>query len=92
MTILEMLEQSALLTVLGMAIVFFFLWIMIICVNLTGKLVHKMGWDKDIPASETAPPKQHEGTVKPDLIAVLSAAVQEYRKTESTGAGKSQGV
>ena len=46
MTIIEMLEQSALLTVLGMAIVFAFLWFMILCVNLTAKLVHKMGWDR----------------------------------------------
>ncbi|MDR0583070.1 MAG: OadG family protein [Treponema sp.] len=48
MTITEMLEQSALLTVLGMAIVFAFLWFMIICVNVTAKLVHKMGRDKDV--------------------------------------------
>jgi oxaloacetate decarboxylase gamma subunit len=80
MTILEMLEQSAVLTVLGMAIVFLFLWLMIICVNLTGRLIHKMGWDKDVPAPETAPPKQPDGTVKPDIVAVISAAVQEYRK------------
>jgi oxaloacetate decarboxylase gamma subunit len=80
MTILEMLEQSALLTVLGMTIVFLFLWIMVICVNLTGKLVHKMDWDKDIPVSETAPSKHPEGTAKSDLIAVISAVVREYRK------------
>jgi oxaloacetate decarboxylase gamma subunit len=55
MTILEMLEQSAVLTFLGMAVVFLFLWLMIICVNLTGRLIHQMGWDKDILASETVP-------------------------------------
>jgi oxaloacetate decarboxylase gamma subunit len=85
MTIHEMLEQSALLTVLGMTIVFLFLWIMIICVNLVSRLIHKMGWDKDISASETVSPKHPDGAAKSDLIAVISAAVQEYRKAESTG-------
>jgi sodium pump decarboxylase gamma subunit len=48
MTIAEMLGQSAILMVLGMTVVFAFLWFMIICVNMTAKLVHKMGWDKDV--------------------------------------------
>jgi oxaloacetate decarboxylase gamma subunit len=80
MTIPEMLEQSALLTVLGMVIVFLFLWIMIICVNLTGRLFHKTGLDKDTPDSETAPRKGPGGAVKPDIIAAITAAVREYRK------------
>jgi oxaloacetate decarboxylase gamma subunit len=47
MTILEMLQQSTILTVLGMAVVFLFLWMMIVCVNAVGKLIHKMGWDRE---------------------------------------------
>jgi oxaloacetate decarboxylase gamma subunit len=82
MTILEMLEQSTILTVLGMAVVFLFLWLMIICINLTGKLIHKMNWDKDVSPSETTPPKHPEGTANSNVIAAISAAVQEYRKTE----------
>ena len=82
MTILEMLEQSAVLTVLGMAVVFAFLWIMIICINLTGKLVHKMGWDKDIEQPKYEPPKSSSGTVKPEIITAISAAVTEFRKNE----------
>ncbi|MDR0707188.1 MAG: OadG family protein [Treponema sp.] len=82
MTIFEMLEQSAVLTILGMAVVFCFLWLMIICVNLMSRLVHKMGWDKDIPPSETVPPKRPGETAKPDVIAVISAAVRDYRKNE----------
>jgi Na+-transporting methylmalonyl-CoA/oxaloacetate decarboxylase gamma subunit len=39
MSISEMLKQSAILTALGMAIVFAFLAFMIVCVNLVGKLV-----------------------------------------------------
>jgi oxaloacetate decarboxylase gamma subunit len=77
MTIMEMLEQSAVLTVLGMAVVFIFLWIMIICVNLTGKAIHKMGMDKDVqqpPAARTVDPSE--------LTAAITAAVNEYRKGE----------
>jgi Na+-transporting methylmalonyl-CoA/oxaloacetate decarboxylase gamma subunit len=36
MTIFEMLQQSAVLTILGMTVVFVFLWIMVVCVNLSG--------------------------------------------------------
>ena len=35
MTIMEMLQQSVFLTVLGMAVVFVFLWLMIVCMVLT---------------------------------------------------------
>jgi oxaloacetate decarboxylase gamma subunit len=83
MTILEMLEQSAVLTALGMAVVFFFLWVMIICINLTGKLVHKIGWDKDIQSSETMASKHPDRTAKSNVVAAISVAVQEYRKTET---------
>jgi oxaloacetate decarboxylase gamma subunit len=78
MTILEMLKQSMLLAVMGMGVVFLFLWIMIICVNVTGSVIHKMGWDKDIAVSGTS--KQPDKTS--GLVAVISAAVQEYQKTE----------
>jgi sodium pump decarboxylase gamma subunit len=57
MTIIEMLQQSAILTILGMAVVFLFLWIMILCVSAVGKLIHNIERDKDKqqrPASGTS--------------------------------------
>jgi oxaloacetate decarboxylase gamma subunit len=78
---MEMLEQSAILTVLGMTVVFVFLWIMIVCVNLAGKTIHKLGLDKDIKQPPTYPPAQ-TGT-PPEITAVIGAAVTEYRKNES---------
>ncbi|MDR3343673.1 MAG: OadG family protein [Treponema sp.] len=69
MTIAEMLQQSAILTVLGMVIVFAFLWLMIICVNLVGKLVHSLG-------------KNANRAVTPEITAAITAAVTEYRKNE----------
>ena len=82
MTILEMLQQSAVLAVLGMAVVFVFLWIMIVCVNLTAKLIRKAGWDKDIEKPQYQPPPKTSGTVPPEITAAISAAVTEYRKKE----------
>jgi oxaloacetate decarboxylase gamma subunit len=80
MTILEMLGQSTLLAIFGMAIVFLFLWIMIICVDLMGLLIRKMCWDN---TALSAASSKHPGrTEKSDIIAAITAAVQEYRKTE----------
>jgi oxaloacetate decarboxylase gamma subunit len=80
MTIAEMLEQSALLTLLGMSMVFSFLWIMIIGVTWVGKLVHALGLDKDVqPESETA--KNASGSGAPE-IAAIAAAITEYRSRE----------
>ncbi|MDR2136135.1 MAG: OadG family protein [Treponema sp.] len=79
MTILEMLQQSAILTVLGMAIVFLFLWVIIVCVNVVGKLIRTAGLDKDIQQPKTGTPKAAPG-VTPEVTAAISAAVTEYRK------------
>ncbi|GAB6391340.1 MAG: oxaloacetate decarboxylase, gamma subunit [Treponematales bacterium] len=80
MTIVEMLQQSGILTLLGMAIVFAFLWLMIICVNVTGKLVHAFGADKDVQAR-----KETDGTVSAakagETTAAITAAVTGYRRT-----------
>jgi oxaloacetate decarboxylase gamma subunit len=80
MTIVEMLEQSVVLTILGMAVVFAFLWLMIVCVNLMGKVIHKIGLDKDVNQAQA--PAARTGT-PPQVTAAISAAVNEYRKTEA---------
>ena len=80
MTIFDMLEQSVVLTVLGMAVVFTFLWLMVICVNLTSKLIAKISRDKDAPQ-----PGSENSTntgAQPGHIAAISAAVTEYQKGE----------
>jgi oxaloacetate decarboxylase gamma subunit len=80
MTIIEMLQQSAILTLLGMAVVFMFLWLMIICVNMTGRLIHRMNWDMDVRPQEPAISAQNDGTAAPEIAAAITAAVTEYRK------------
>ncbi|MFA6938039.1 MAG: OadG family protein [Treponema sp.] len=39
MTILEMLKQSGILTLLGMGVVFAFLVVMILCMNFSSKII-----------------------------------------------------
>jgi oxaloacetate decarboxylase gamma subunit len=86
MTIVEMLEQSGVLTLLGMGIVFAFLAILIVCVTLMGKVVHALGADKDItqsqPARPSAPPANSAAKTAA-VTAAITAAVNEYQKTEN---------
>ncbi|MDR0525783.1 MAG: OadG family protein [Spirochaetaceae bacterium] len=83
MTILEMFQQSALLTLIGMAVVFGFLWLMIFCINAIAKLIHTLGLDKDIqPSSTVKTPEKNPAELSPEGIAAISAAVTEYRKTK----------
>ena len=82
MTIIEMLEQSGVLTILGMAVVFAFLWIMIICVSFTGKLVKAFGLDKEKGGENSQETEGTSGKATTGVIAAISAAVSEFRKKE----------
>jgi oxaloacetate decarboxylase gamma subunit len=78
MTIVEMLGQSGILTVLGMGVVFSFIVIMIIAMGLMQKLVHALKLDvaaEAVPAAATA---AIPAAVKDDkaLIAAIAAAVR----------------
>jgi oxaloacetate decarboxylase gamma subunit len=78
---MDMLEQSGVLTLLGMGVVFSFLVILILGVTLAGKCIHALGADKD-PERPARPVSG--GGVRPDNAAVtaaISAAVNEYQKT-----------
>ena len=87
MTIMEMLEQSGVLTLLGMGIVFSFLVIMVLCVTAMGKIIHALGVDKDaaapVPGSSAIAGGASPGSVparKSAVTAAIVAAVNEYRK------------
>ena len=84
MTIMEMLGQSGVLSVLGMSVVFGFLIIMVVSVTLMGKIVHALGVDKDVTQS----PKSVTGTSAANstaITAAISAAVTEYQKNIEGG-------
>jgi oxaloacetate decarboxylase gamma subunit len=82
MTILEMLQQSAVLTMLGMTIVFVFLALLVYCINLTGKLINRVNPESDIENPKTDSPLAKE-TAQPEIIAAISVAVNEYRNGTS---------
>jgi oxaloacetate decarboxylase gamma subunit len=80
MTITVMLEQSGVLTLLGMGIVFSFLIILIIAISGVGKIINALKLNKDlIPHALAAVPS---ASADASLVtAAISAAVKEYRKT-----------
>jgi len=84
MTILEMLGQSGILSLLGMGIVFGFLIIMIIAITLVGKVIQSL--TKDQPAvtstGAAAPVASSASGNNAPVTAAISAAVNEYRKTK----------
>ena len=85
MTIMEMFGQSGVLTLLGMAVVFGFLLIMIIFVTITGKVILSLGFNKEaLEPSLSAAGAVGTGT-PPGVIAAIGAAVNEYQKTENRG-------
>jgi oxaloacetate decarboxylase gamma subunit len=75
MTIAQMLEQSGVLTLLGMGVVFSFLVILVIVVSLVGKIFHIAGNVQPTAAVGTAPAGDAA------ITAAISAAVNEYQKT-----------
>ena len=81
MTIAEMLGQSGVLTILGMSVVFGFLAVMIVCVSLTGKLIHAIGADKDVIQSAAPASAPDSGVANAGAVtAAIAAAVAEYQK------------
>jgi oxaloacetate decarboxylase gamma subunit len=87
MTILEMLEQSAILTVLGMVIVFVFLWLLIVCVTLAGRLINRFALDKESQIQKSTDAALQNNAPDAEITAVITAAVAEYRKARSSGGG-----
>ena len=92
MTIAEMLAQSGVLTLLGVGIVFGFLVVMIICVTVAGKVIHALGLDKDVAApgadasASGAKAAKSTAAAMAMTAAAITAAVNEYRKTENNNA------
>jgi oxaloacetate decarboxylase gamma subunit len=73
MTIVEMLGQSGVLTLLGMGIVFGFLVIMIISITVVGRIIQALG-------SVAAAPVTGAAGNGAEVTAAITAAVNEYRK------------
>lgn len=77
MTISEMFGQSGVLALLGMAVVFGFLTLLIICISVMGKIIHALGLDKEeVPKSAAA--SQGSGVQGP-VVAAIGAALKAHR-------------
>jgi oxaloacetate decarboxylase gamma subunit len=76
MTITEMLGQSAILTLLGMGVVFTFLIILIFFISLTSKIIKGLKLDEE--SSKTADATGAATAAKSNaVIAAIAAAVRE---------------
>jgi oxaloacetate decarboxylase gamma subunit len=83
-----MFGQSAVLSLLGMGVVFAFLTILIVFMTLVAKVIHALGWDADVQAPNqsgaAAVPAAPSGTAQnPAVVAAISAAVNQHRKSNS---------
>jgi oxaloacetate decarboxylase gamma subunit len=83
MTIMEMLGQSGVLTVLGMGVVFSFLIIMIFAITGVGKIIIALKLNKELvtQALAASPSASVVSENAVSVTAAISAAVKEYRKS-----------
>ena len=82
MTIMDMLGQSAVLTVLGMGVVFGFLIIMVICVSVMGKIIQGLEGNKGVAPAPTQAGFAGTADVGKSkaVTAAITAAVTQYQK------------
>ena len=75
MTITEMLGQAGILTGLGMAVVFSFLIMLIVCMYALHGVLHLLGKDKDKPVETpaAAAPAVADDT---EVVAAIAAAIK----------------
>ncbi|MDR1839565.1 MAG: OadG family protein [Treponema sp.] len=79
MTIFDMLEQSGILTLLGMGVVFSFLLIMVIFITTVGKIINASNLNNNAAPAVSAVQKTGDDAA---VTAAISAAVNEYRKNK----------
>ncbi len=76
MTVLEMLGQSAVLTLLGMGVVFLFLIILVVCISLSSKIIKALKLDKE-EENGSVGIKSATGAQNDAVIAAIAAAVRQ---------------
>jgi len=81
MTIEVMLEQSGILTLLGMGVVFSFLIILIFAITGVGKIINALKLNKELMPQALAAVPSASVVSSNAVTAAISAAVNEYRKS-----------
>ncbi|MCI6799354.1 MAG: OadG family protein [Treponema sp.] len=83
MTIVDMLGQSGILTLLGMGVVFSFLIILIICMYALHGILHALKLDKDVPAETKQSSSQSSAPANNvDTNAVVAAIATALKNKE----------
>ena len=83
MTITDMLGQSAILTVLGVGIVFSFLFLVVIVVSQFDRVFNRGRNREQVKLNEPLnqlPSASTSGETDPKIIAAIAAAITEYQK------------
>jgi len=76
MTIFDMLEQSGVLTLLGMGVVFSFLIILVLSITGTGILIRRFAKPEAVKTASSARKPENGG----EITAAIGAAVNQYKK------------
>ncbi|MDR2842983.1 MAG: OadG family protein [Spirochaetaceae bacterium] len=76
MTIEQMFGQCGVLVLLGMAVVFTFLILLVFAISGTGALVRALGWDKEDKKTGGGTASGVDGNV----VAAISAAIKTYKE------------
>ena len=77
MTIVDMLGQSGLLTLLGMGVVFGFLIIMIFFMSISAKIIKGLNLDKKSSDTQGASAPKAAASNDNAVVAAIAAAVRE---------------
>ncbi|MDR0684626.1 MAG: OadG family protein [Spirochaetaceae bacterium] len=81
MTIAQMFNQSGVLALLGMSVVFGFLIILVVVISVAGRIIHALGLDKELSAAPAVNAVSGgAGGVDGAVVAAITAAVKAYRK------------
>ena len=82
MTIIEMMEQTGFLALLGIGIVFSFLLILVISITLMSKILNARVFSRNREVSPSQSDKAAGSkTGDPRITAAISAAVAEHQKS-----------
>jgi oxaloacetate decarboxylase gamma subunit len=80
MTIAQMFNQSGVLALLGMSVVFGFLVILIVVVSLAGRAIHALGLDREQTVKPAPAVNAVSGGVDGAVVAAITAAVKAHCK------------
>jgi oxaloacetate decarboxylase gamma subunit len=80
MTIAQMFNQSGVLALLGMSVVFGFLIILVVVITVAGRIIHAAGLDKELSVKPAPAANVVSGGVDGAVVAAISAALKAHRK------------